>query len=520
MSPKQQSTSKQLLEDEDDNNNDTSSALPYSNGGLVDEIRLFLELAVPNTLLDFGMTVSPLLTACYVGLKFGPTYLSAFTLANLTGNLSTFSVLMGLFSAADTLSPQAFGKEDFQEVGFIAMRGVVVSLCLLIPVNILLATYLEDILLALGQDAEASYHATQWYRIFVWALPFFVVFSATWKFLAAQHVMRPLLVVAFFSCLVILPVSLQVFTTYMGFLGSAVAYVVFVASQSTLLIAYIAWNHPHAQGTWPGLHTWREALQYQPTLDYLHLGLGGLLAQSEWVYWEVMGIIIGKLGVTQLSAHTIPSQVTMLMCMAPYAFGLALTIRMGITLPYSVKQTERIVIAATIGTCIMFGFVCIAMYLNADWIIGRFTNDEEVMALAHSVWWKVCLYNFNVVIYSMMTGIATGLGMQWTLGAVNFFYVWLCGVPITYYYAVAKGGGLSSAWTWINAPYSCINVTLFAIFCVYDWQDVQDKIHEDPYYDDVSGDADGDVDLEKVVTEKTALVPKSESERQNVGLSI
>ena len=114
--------------------------------GWLNEARLFLELAIPTSLLNFSFTLSPLLTASYVGLKFGKMYLSAFTLANLTGNLFTFSLLAGMFSASDTLSPQAFGKGDYKEVGLIAMRGTTAAAILLIPINIVLVMYLEGLM--------------------------------------------------------------------------------------------------------------------------------------------------------------------------------------------------------------------------------------------------------------------------------------------------------------------------------------------------------------------------------------
>jgi Na+-driven multidrug efflux pump len=106
-----------------------------------------------------GANISPLLTAFVVGRKFGQTYLSAFTLANLTSNLCTFSLLWGLFSAADTLSPQAFGRGDLKEVGYQAMRGFVIVISIAVPSNILLFIFLENILIAWGQDPEAAAHA-------------------------------------------------------------------------------------------------------------------------------------------------------------------------------------------------------------------------------------------------------------------------------------------------------------------------------------------------------------------------
>ena len=260
-------------------------AHPKIAAGVWNEVRLFLELGIPTTLLNVSFSLSPLLTASYVGLKFGKVYLSAFTLANLTGNLCTFSLMSGLFSAADTLAPQAFGRGDFRELGLLSIRGVAAAVILILPINILLVLYLEPAFVAMGQDPVAAHHASQWYNIFVFALPFFVVFNVIWKFLSAQHVMRPLIYVSMFCCVLVLPIALEVCTERMGFLGSAVAYVIFQAFQPILLLLYLHKVQPHVAGSWPGWSVWKEALRWEPMMEYLHLGAGGILAQSEWIYW-------------------------------------------------------------------------------------------------------------------------------------------------------------------------------------------------------------------------------------------
>jgi hypothetical protein len=79
--------------------------------------------------------------------------------------------------------------------------------------------------------------------------------------------------------------------------------------------------------------------------------------------------------------------------------------------------------------------------------------------------------------------------MQWTLGAINVFFLWVFGVPVTYYTALVRGGGVSSVWTWINAPYTCMNLSLIAIFIMTDWQKVQRKIQD-------GGQAEANIDFE------------------------
>jgi multidrug resistance protein, MATE family len=464
--------------------------LPRSHQGFLKEARLFLELAIPTSLLSVGANISPLLTASVVGRKFGQTYLSAFTLANLTGNLCTFSLLWGLFSAADTLSPQAFGRGDFKEVGYQAMRGLVIALSIVVPSNILLFIFLENILIALGQDPEAAAHAAAWYRIFVVALPFVVIFTTCWKFLSAQHVMMPLIHVSLFSCVIVLPVALEIMTGAFGFLGSAMAFVIFQATQCILLLTYLYWRRPHVAQTLPGLgrESWRQALQWQPLMTYLSLGAGGMFAQSEWIFWEALGLIIGLTGVLGLSAHTVANQVIMLSFVCPYAFGTALAIRMGIKLsqkvdnnihsapPDSVRQTQRMVMITVGLSTTMFVAATMLLYILRLRFYSFFTTEPEVIALVERIWWKVCVFGINCSVFAQLIGVVTGLGMQWYLGSVNFFFLYGFGLPVTYYSTITLGGGLEAAWTCINVPYALMNITLLGIFFFTDWHKIQEKI--------------------------------------------
>ena len=110
------------------------------------ETKLFFELASVSCLTSLSAVTAPFLTTAFIGRQFPTVYLSAFTLANLTGNLSTFAILWGLLSAADTLGPQAYGTQQYSEVGRVAIRGAVICGVILVPINIGLVIGLEDIL--------------------------------------------------------------------------------------------------------------------------------------------------------------------------------------------------------------------------------------------------------------------------------------------------------------------------------------------------------------------------------------
>ena len=217
-----------------------------------EECKSFFELAGVEVLVSISFSVAPLLTASYIGRNFAPVYLSAFTLANLTGNAFIYALLTGLMTASDTLSPQAYGKEQYEEVGRIAIRGFFACAILLLPITLVLYYNLEFILINyFGQDSEASMYAQQWYQIYSLGIFCSILYDVIWKFLTAQHVMKPLIVVSTFATCIILPINLHYCIKDLGFIGSAYAYIVTQIVETLLLVLYIFWYHPHDSRTWP-----------------------------------------------------------------------------------------------------------------------------------------------------------------------------------------------------------------------------------------------------------------------------
>mmetsp|Transcript_21607 Transcript_21607/g.60145 ORF Transcript_21607/g.60145 Transcript_21607/m.60145 type:complete len:509 (-) Transcript_21607:64-1590(-) len=454
------------------------------------ELRPFLEVAIPSMLLQIGPVFTPFATASCIGRRFGSVYLSGFTLANLTGNLCSLSLLVGLYSASDTLAPQAFGAGNYKEVGLLCMRGFLASIVLLAIVNVPLVFHMRPLLETLGQDHDTAMYASQWYSIFAISLPFFSLYNAIWKFLAAQNIMMPTLCSCLISCLIILPITLILFTEWYGFIGSAYAFLVFQISQAMILVFIVWWKQPHELRTWPGLRCWRELLNYERFVEYVSLGAGGMLAQSEWVYWEALGLIVGMLGVIPLSVHTIPTQIIFALSMCPFGTGMALSIRMGVLLPINVQRAKLLVaVTMTIATVCYF-ITSVLVYIFRFELFSIFTTEQEVIDGADEIWVKVCGYGFFLMVFLCSNGIANGLGLQWTLGAINFFFLWVIGLPVTYYETIVRGQGLSATWTWIVVPYFGILVSLFAAFMRKDWDAFSLEIQQREGME--GGDADAD----------------------------
>ena len=458
-----------------------------------------LRLALPTMVIQLSFVVPPFLAASFVGRTFGYLELDGYTLAWGTGNLSTLALLQGILNACDTLGPRAYGSRQFREVGLVAIRGFVMALLVIFPINTLAILFLKQILKALQQDPEVSSFADQFYPVYATSFPFYALYSILWKFLSAQNTLVPMVVSALVCIAVVLPLSMEVFLHYFGFVGIAAAITFFYIVECGFVIGWLCLYQPHNLGTWPGFKAWRsEALKWKPFVAFLALGTGGMLAYLEWAYWEVLTVVIGALGVMPLSAHSIPRQVTDIGYVVPLGIAIALAIRLGSTLsrgdiPSAKKLTQRTLSLSAIA----FGIASILMFVYQDAIVHLFTTDSNVIELSEEIWLNCCLYLFMFYLFGINGGISIGLGMQFKYGVVTMICMWFIGMPTTYYFAVIRNGGLPAVWRCIWPPYLLVNLYMGAVFVRKDWNDVAARIQrqQDPKKDIESLGTPGDEEI-------------------------
>ena len=470
-------------------NIDSPESIPprHQDGVIWRETCLLINIAVPTMLISVGTSIPTAMTASSVGRHLGSVHLDGLTLANLTGNLLTLAFLWGLFSASDTLSPQAFGAGNYKEVGLLAIRGFFGGMFLLIPINFVLFFTMEDLLLMFGEAAEPSRLAAQWYRIYMFTLPFIALYLSIWKFLSSQEILMPVVVSMCISTGVVLPLSLHFFVPTLGFMGSAISILIFSMFQPLFLLTYLAWRKPYHPETWAGLSLWREALAWEPFKAYMLLGCGGILAGGEWAWWEFISLIIGTLGVVPLSAHTIPTQFLNVGFSIALGLGTALSIRLGSLMPVNVPRAKQLVLWCLAISSTFLVLLTGIMYGMRQSIYAIFTSDPLVLAQVDRIWVKVILYYFFLSIFGVVTGVAVGLGMQWILGIVTLVLLWFVALPGLYLQSIALGGGLEAAWTWIFPPYLGMCAMMMYRFYVADWDEISKEIRRREGMDDGHG---------------------------------
>ena len=235
------------------------------------EMMLLLRLAIPTLIVQLGSVIPGFVVASYIGRTYASAiYLDAYTLATVTTNLCILSLLQGLYSAADTLSPQAYGAGSHKQVGYIAVRGYIASMIVIAPIVLFLLVYMKPLLLWFGQDSVSVSLAYEWFRVYTMALPFYALYQITMKFLSAQNQMQPLLLCCSLSICIILPILLIVLGSMFGFIGTAISLVLYHVFNSVSLIVYLYCFQAHDPLTWPGLRDcFQNAIQLKPFISYV-----------------------------------------------------------------------------------------------------------------------------------------------------------------------------------------------------------------------------------------------------------
>lgn len=96
--------------------------------------------------------------------------------------------------------------------------------------------------------------------------------------------------------------------------------------------------------------------------------------------------MVGTLGVLPLSVHTVPTQVLTVSFMIPIGIGIALSIRLGVTLPRNVKRAQQLVLGCGLISIVLFAIMSVFLWTFRGTIFRLFTTEQDV----REVRWHCC----------------------------------------------------------------------------------------------------------------------------------
>jgi MATE family multidrug resistance protein len=452
--------------------------------------------ALPMTVLQFSLYTLGIWNAIFVGLMLGATQLAAVALASLAGNITLRMLIMGMFTAMDTLAAQAFGADDRKEVGLLAQRCAFLSFVVCIPTYLLWQDS-ERILLALGQPEDVSALAAEYLKIYFYAFPGMVFQELIKSFLVAQECSVTYLSVLFgIVGVAVHPVLLYYgLKSPLGFMSCAWTNVLTNWLMAGSAIAYITVRRPMKPGTWQGFH-FRDALKGTQVWQFLKLAIPGVLSMSEWCFWEATCFIAGNIGTKALAAHSIAYTLVPALYMFPLGVAIPLIQRIGSLLGEG-RSTAAWVFAqrgVLLGTLVS-SVLALALWCAQGPIIHLFTRDSEVIELCYKMWPWFISFVIADGLFCMQESIPRALGMQLRLAIVTILSLWCIGLPAIFWYALSRHAGLMGIWYLLTPIYLVYNLFLFVAYASVDWAKISESILSQTEQRAITYDAKGSPNL-------------------------
>ncbi len=442
--------------------------------------------------------------------------MAAFSLASLSANLTCISILIGTLSASETLQPRAFSMKQYETVGILAWRGLMMCMVtLFVPVCVLMSSssssnnnnnnMMMSIYHILGQNDTVSHLSVEWIHMYIWSVPCMLLFRTLQRFLASQNIVFPCVVGAAISSMIIHPWLLKDCMNRYDFRGSALAIVGTQALQLIITVMYVWYNKSYVEGTLVWIfdksHSssssssnnsssnspsndhkviWKKVLDRKELWTYASLSFGGIFALSEWWYWESICFVAGRMGVIPLCVHSITYQIIPLIYMLPLGMSIGLSVRMGQLLPHNVEKAKTLAVYTMIVVIFLSLIVTFVMYYYQRWIISLFTSDEVIIEGCIRIWPKVCMYILGLYIFCINSGILRALGLQWRMGLTITIILWCFSLPFILYVCIHPTiddgmDSLVTMWDIFFWSYIVLDIGLILCYTTADWNEIGRK---------------------------------------------
>jgi MATE family multidrug resistance protein len=474
---------------------DTASSTSCVVGRVLTELRVQSSTAMP-ALQSLVLSKIP----WFVSLRFlggiGGEEMAGAALATTLHNVTGMSLSVGFSFALSTLAGQAKGElvargaagsagtgtrrrepsrrpnvdEDDNEedddlpaitpVVFL-FRGMVIQLCLVVPVGLWWLRGVEGPLISLGQGLGLARSAATYLRILA---PSLWAYSVQWTLTAwlqaiglADVPARAVLV----GVLLHVPLNyLFVDVLGMGYLGCGWATATFQVVQATYLISYVVRNPQRLLEATGGAAIGRTTMTFRKELhlavssirglaQYLGLAVPGLVIISEWWASETAIFLSGRLsphGEAALAGMTIYQSINTFCFMAPMAFSISGASRVGNLLGAGLGSAAAWAGYVSVGAAaVSSGLLGLALFLLPHDVLPRLVApDEDVVREAARTIPLLALYVFADGIQVALNGIIKGCGRQCVTVPIVVVAYWVLAVPLAYYLAFVRHDGESS----------------------------------------------------------------------------
>jgi len=410
-------------------------------------LRELLRLAWPMIIQLLSVSMMTFVDTLFIGW-LGWVELAAAGL----GGMCTFTVLsfgMSVFSAARVQVGQLHGQGD--AVGVKRALGAFLRLAVVLgPLTLVLGLLAAALLPTLADHPQTGQLAARYAALRSLAFPSGVAGAAIAQWLAAQGDSRLAMRAAVVANVAHIPLNATlIFGFDLGVEGAAVA----SAIASTLENGYLLiMQRRHAialeAGRWtaPGFH-WAYA-RWSDAWDAFVRGLPtGLERVLDMMAFTAIPVLLAHVGPLHVAAHQIVLQLMLLSFLPSLALSDSISVlvsqAMGAQHAALVRQIGRMGLGVALG----YASWCGAVYLClGKQLLRLFSSDLTLMRLALPALGFGALLQFLNAGYNHYKGMLRGLSVFRYVAWVAVGCAWLATPPLTYFWGVRTGQGVTGAW--------------------------------------------------------------------------
>ncbi|KAI6112391.1 MATE efflux family protein [Pisolithus thermaeus] len=464
-----------------------AKAASYTSSGARSAIRDEMKVLLKYSLPVFGihMFEHSIMMATVISIGHISTVaLAAATLGFMTANVTGLSILQGMANTLDTVLPPAWTSDQPKLVGLWTQRMIILVCVVLIPM-LALWLHAEPLLLGLNQDPEIAKLAGIYLKWASLGLPAYAFNCVSRRYFQSQGLFTvPTRIILYLA-------PINIFLNYLlvwgpepfclGFIGAPIAASI---SYNFVAIAFVVYGAFFVPRT-----AWHPiTLRAFTNLGYLaKLSVGGIgQLASSWWSWEFVGLIASFLGPVPLATQSVLITTCSSFFQAPYAVGIATSVRIGNLLGERNAERARTVVTASFLLIIVLAtlFSSVLITFRRSW--GHLFNDDpEVLNLVAAVLPLVALVQIFDDTGAVVAGILRARGKQ-VLGATlnireavpspDAYYV--IGLPIGLWLTFKRDFGLFGLWWGLNIAMAYGSSIGLYLCLTTDWDKEVEKVVE------------------------------------------
>lgn len=413
------------------------------------ETKLLLGLAFPMMLavmLEMFPDLALSMMMGHTDVAHSTQILAAYNLSSLVQMMIIGGLIMGFSSAVDTMCSHAFGAKRMVELWRITQAATIVYV-LCVPFIGLVLCSGTPMLVALGQEPDIADVAGKLLLVSMLMVPFCILYAVVKSALQAQNIVFPFVLASFVSfVLSSIAAYFLAFHTSLGYIGVALGSPIGWLLKFLMVLPVVLRNRVFVE-SWPG---WDLAEAWARVPRIGRLGMSSVLMMTfQMVGFSFISLLAGMLpnADIMIAANGIFVSVISIAFMPLLGICVAGAIRMGNALGGGLARRARLISFIVMSASLSVSGVAagIVAYIAAPYA-HAFTPSAEATSeatdLIHELLPLLPLLGFAFGLQSVFRAC----GKQLLCAQLNFFCLFVLGVPLGLAFAIQFDAGIAGLW--------------------------------------------------------------------------